>query len=140
MLRPRTIALSTLLLLASAVACDRSPAPLSLRMQMYKVDASEKLIARSLGSPELLPAVAENAKKIADIAADVSFDRYEKKPSYRLPADELDKFRAFRQALGERAKALEAAARGGDVGGVSRGYAQMKMLCETCHASFRPGL
>lgn len=124
----------------AGVACNVEPAPPNLRMQMFQVDYATRQIQSSLSNPELYGQVAENARKIAGVAADAAFDRYEKKPSYRLPADELETFRQFRSVLGQRAESLEAAALAGDAAGVTRGYAQLQMLCQTCHASFRPGL
>jgi len=141
MTRPRLLALLAAALLATAHACDREPPPPSLRTLMFQVQLASNEIAPLLSRPDRYPAVAERAARIAAVAEnDAAFARYEARPTYRLPSDELDDFRLFRRQFGERARALEAAARSGDAGGVQRGYAQLQMTCQVCHASFRPGL
>ena len=130
----------SLAFLGLAVACDREPPPPDLRFQMFHVDYATKEIEKSMRNPELLGTVADSAAKIATLAADASFERYEAKPKYPLPADKLGQFREWRRLLGERAAAVEQAARAGNGMDVQLKFAQLRILCDTCHATFRPGL
>ncbi|MFT5291042.1 MAG: hypothetical protein ACI8QS_000901 [Planctomycetota bacterium] len=142
MSRPRPLTLSLLLSLGLglAMACDIEDPPPSLRLQMFKVDASMKVITGSFGHTSTYPKVAENARLIANFAVDPAFRRYEGKPSYTLRPEDLETFRAFQVDLRDRAEALETAALAVDEAGVRAATTQLQSLCTTCHGKFRPGL
>ncbi len=136
----RPLILLPLLLLGLALACDAGDPPLSLRLQMFKVDASMKVIKGSYENASTYPKVAENARLIADLAVDPAFRRYEAKPRYTLRAEDIETFRSFQVNLHKMAEALETAALAGDEAAVRDATTQLQSLCTACHGKFRPGL